>query len=117
MEKELPERCRLPILGAGVLFAYASNVKANFGSNKHRLQNLSIFLKNLQITLRKMRRVTRFLKPVQKSRIQLYLQNATRYAMPPAPAKRESRTSRKWAGPTLRSVLKHVRTKACPRGT
>jgi hypothetical protein len=27
---------------------------------------------------------------VQKSRIQLYLQNATRYAMPPASARRES---------------------------
>jgi hypothetical protein len=40
--------------------------------------------------------VTRYviLKPVQTSRIQLYLQNATRSAMPPASAKRESRPSR-----------------------
>jgi hypothetical protein len=37
---------------------------------------------------------TRFLKYVPKSRIQFYLQNATRYAMPPAFAKHESRTSR-----------------------
>ena len=31
---------------------------------------------------------------LQKSRIKLYLQNATRYTMSPASAKRESRTSR-----------------------
>ena len=37
---------------------------------------------------------SRFLKHVQKSRIRFYLQNATRYLMPPACAKRESRTSR-----------------------
>ena len=34
----------------------------------------------------------RFLRHVQKLRIQLYLQNATCYAMPPVSAKRESRT-------------------------
>jgi hypothetical protein len=62
-------------------------------TNKQSLKNLSIFLKNLQITYCKTRHVTRLQKPVQKLRIQLYLQNATRYAMPSASAKRESRTS------------------------
>ena len=38
--------------------------------------------------------VFNYICKTQKSRIQLYLQNATRYVMPPASAKRESRTSR-----------------------
>ena len=46
-------------------------------------------------------RVTRFLKHVRKSRIQFYLQNATRYAMPPASAKRARRAD----GATLFAVI------------